>query len=316
MIVFTSSATNSLRLCVRRSTAVGQLSTRLYVTKPAWAASKTASAPAQKQKESNEFATTSAKELHPLPSSVKDAGKPSSSSDSERYDELGNSVSPADISSRPSGPGPSGPVTDAERAAPRYTQPSSNGNGSNGDVSEKSNSSFDWATSFNGMSTIPFPEKVAQVLEEPVNEDDIEIKPDGLLYLPEIKYRRILNRAFGPGGWGLAPRSETNVSDKVVSREWALICLGRFVSTARGEQEYFDPSGVATATEAAKSNALMRCCKDLGIAHELWSPRFIRSFKEKKCVEVFVENVSTHKKRKLWRRKDGAPFEYPWKESK
>lgn len=23
---------------------------------------------------------------------------------------------------------------------------------------------------------------------------------DGLLYLPEIKYRRILNRAFGPGG--------------------------------------------------------------------------------------------------------------------
>ncbi|MCO5613996.1 hypothetical protein L7F22_068276 [Adiantum nelumboides] len=312
MIVFTSSATNSLRLCVRRSAAVGQLSTRLYVTKPAWAASKTATGP-QKPKGSDEFTTTSAKELHPLPSSVKEAGKPSSSSDAERYDELGNSISPADISSRPSGPGPSGPVTDAEQAAPRYTK---NGNGSSVDGSENSNSSFDWATSFNGMSTIPFPKEVAQVLEEPINEDDIEIKPDGLIYLPEIKYRRTLNRAFGPGGWGLAPRSETNVSDKVVSREWALICLGRFVSTARGEQEYFDPSGVATATEAAKSNALMRCCKDLGIAHELWSPRFIRSFKEKKCVEVFVENVSTHKKRKLWRRKDGAPFEYPWKESK
>ena len=50
---------------------------------------------------------------------------------------------------------------------------------------------------------------------------------DGLIYLPEIKYRRILNRAFGPGGWGLAPRSETNVSSKVVSREYALVCLGR-----------------------------------------------------------------------------------------
>jgi len=36
---------------------------------------------------------------------------------------------------------------------------------------------------------------------------DIEMKPDGMIYLPEIKYRRILNRAFGPGGWGLAPRS-------------------------------------------------------------------------------------------------------------
>ena len=69
-----------------------------------------------------------------------------------------------------------------------------------------------------------------------------------------------------------------------------------FVSTARGEQEYFDPSGVATASEGAKSNALMRCCKDLGIAHELWSPRFIRDFKARMCVEVFAEHASTHKK--------------------
>jgi len=44
----------------------------------------------------------------------------------------------------------------------------------------------------------------------------------------------------------------------------------RLVAVARGEQEYFDPSGIATATEACKSNALMRCCKDLGIASELW----------------------------------------------
>lgn len=42
------------------------------------------------------------------------------------------------------------------------------------------------------------------------------------------------------------------------------------MSIARGEQEYFDPSGVPTAVEACKSNALMRCCKDLGVASELW----------------------------------------------
>jgi hypothetical protein len=112
--------------------------------------------------------------------------------------------------------------------------------------------------------------------------------PDGLIYLPEIKYRRVLNKAFGPGGWGLAPRSETNVGPKVVSREYALVCQGRcvpvyitninlsessirsLVAVARGEQEYFDPSNIPTATEGCKSNALMRCCKDLGIASELW----------------------------------------------
>ena len=31
---------------------------------------------------------------------------------------------------------------------------------------------------------------------------------DGLLFLPEIKYRRSLNRAFGPGGWALMPMGD------------------------------------------------------------------------------------------------------------
>lgn len=70
----------------------------------------------------------------------------------------------------------------------------------------------------------------------------------------------------------------------------------RLVGIARGEQEYFDPSGIPTATEACKSNALMRCCKDLGIASELWDPRFIRTFKEKYCVEVFAEHLTTKRK--------------------
>ena len=70
----------------------------------------------------------------------------------------------------------------------------------------------------------------------------------------------------------------------------------RFVATARGEQEYFYPNGIATASEGAKSNALMRCCKDLGIASELWDPRFIRDFKKKHCLEVFVEDAKSGRK--------------------
>ncbi|KAI0960158.1 hypothetical protein AcW1_004756 [Taiwanofungus camphoratus] len=175
-------------------------------------------------------------------------------------------------------------------------------------------SSTDWSKSYFGLSTEPFPKEAAEVLLAPLDPLDIEMKPDGLVYLPEIKYRRVLNKAFGPGGWGLAPRSETNVGPKVVSREYALVCLGRLVAIARGEQEYFDPHGIPTAAEACKSNALMRCCKDLGIASELWDPRFIREFKAKYCVEVYAEHVSTKKKRKLWRRKDQPKFDYPYKE--
>jgi len=143
--------------------------------------------------------------------------------------------------------------------------------------------------------------------------DDIEIKPDGIVYLPEIKYRRILNKAFGPGGWGLAPRGETIVTGKVVTREYGLVCGGRLVSIARGEQTYFDPDGIPTATEGCKSNALMRCCKDLGIASELWDPRFIRKFMGERAKEMVVEHMVTKKRKKHWMRKDDQ-LRYPLKE--
>lgn len=67
------------------------------------------------------------------------------------------------------------------------------------------------------------------MLLAPISPDDIEVKPEGLIYLPEIKYRRILNKAFGPGGWGLAPRGETIVTGKSVTREYALVAHGRYV---------------------------------------------------------------------------------------
>lgn len=87
-----------------------------------------------------------------------------------------------------------------------------------------------WTRSFAGMAIEPFEKEVADILMKPLDPADIEIKPgssstrcsqsskrakilcdynsvlqnnytlDGLLYLPEIKYRRILNQAFGPGG--------------------------------------------------------------------------------------------------------------------
>ncbi|ODV92418.1 hypothetical protein CANCADRAFT_56084 [Tortispora caseinolytica NRRL Y-17796] len=182
-------------------------------------------------------------------------------------------------------------------------------------MAETNGQLIDWSTSFHGLSTEPFAAETASVLQEPIDPEDVEIKPDGILYLPEIKYRRILNRAFGPGGWGLAPRSQTIVTETTVTREYALICHGRLVSVARGEQDYFNPKGIPTAAEGCKSNALMRCCKDLGVASELWDPRFIRSFKSKYCAQEFVEHMATKRKAKLWRRKDST-WEYPYQLAK
>lgn len=87
----------------------------------------------------------------------------------------------------------------------------------------------DWTRSFHGLSAQPFSKEAADVLLAPIPVDDVEVKPDGIIYLPEIKYRRILNKAFGPGGWGLAPRGETIVTGKSITREYALVAYGRYV---------------------------------------------------------------------------------------
>ncbi|PWY68688.1 mitochondrial genome maintenance MGM101 [Aspergillus heteromorphus CBS 117.55] len=182
-------------------------------------------------------------------------------------------------------------------------------------TTNNANEIIDWSTSFHGLSATPFPKECADILLAPVDAEEIEIKPDGLLYLPEIKYRRILNKAFGPGGWGLVPRGESIVTPKLVTREYALVCHGRLVSVARGEQDYFSADGIPTATEGCRSNALVRCCKDLGIASELWDPRWIRKFKAKYTREAFVEHVVNHRKTKIWVRKDDV-VGYPYKENK
>lgn len=77
------------------------------------------------------------------------------------------------------------------------------------------------------------------MLMKPIPFEDVEIKPDGIIYLPEIKYRRILNQAFGPGGWGMAPRGELAVGERVVTREYALLVHGRYVASPRRLFSFF-----------------------------------------------------------------------------
>ena len=158
-----------------------------------------------------------------------------------------------------------------------------------------------------GASSKPCSQEQGQVLMAPIASQDVEIRPDGIIYLPEIKYRRVLNRAFGPMGWSLIPRDAVTMQGNTMTRAYALVVDGRFVSEARGEMEYIannDQMTYATTTEGVKSNALMRCCKDLGIASELWDPGFIEGWKREFAVAVWVES----KNKPQWRRKDRQPF--------
>jgi hypothetical protein len=170
-------------------------------------------------------------------------------------------------------------------------------------------------TDYQGIAQAAFKSDAAKVLLAPLDAGDVEIKPDGVVYLPEIKYRRRLNLAFGPGAWAMKPCGPATVSGDLIFRTYQLYCLGRFVAEATGEQNVRQGMTQATAEEAAKSNALMRCCKDLGIASELWDPTFIQAWRAKHAVNVWCTNTRTNEKRQLWRKTTAPPFPYPWKEA-
>lgn len=146
--------------------------------------------------------------------------------------------------------------------------------------------------------------------------DDLQhdIKPTGEVFVPQIQYRIRLNQVFRPGGWAMIPLSEpkakVNTYTTTITQKWIMIHKGRFVGEAWGEMDYNHKNAnqtEATAIEGAKSNAVMRICKDLGMGSECWDKTFTTRFKKDFCVRVLAPNARGETKA-VWRRKDRQPF--------
>ncbi len=82
-------------------------------------------------------------------------------------------------------------------------------------------------------------------------------------------------------GWSLEPCAPPqSLGKKKKIQPFAMFVGNQFISYAIGEEK--------NATFHLKYTALVRCCKDLGIAYELWDPnsRFLR----KKPINTFKNN--------------------------
>lgn len=168
-----------------------------------------------------------------------------------------------------------------------------------------------------GIAQQPFDDKTAKTLEADIPDDKIEIRLDGMVYLPQAEYRRRLNKAFGVGAWALR-RLDVMKKDNTVIYDGELWANGRYIASAMGEQDYFENNknmSWATAVESAKSDCLTRCCKDIGIAIDLWNPRFVKKWKGEHAVQVWCDDKKQNKPKQLWRRKDDPPIDqWPFKE--
>ena len=154
------------------------------------------------------------------------------------------------------------------------------------------------AQSFGNIETTPEQQGILFAI---VGDEDVEIRPDGLIYLPWTGYVRRLRGAFGTS-WGLLPQGKPAMRDGFVMWGFFLCVKGKMASYAVGECEQTSRMTYGDCLEGAKSNALMRCCKNIGISLELWEPSFIRRWVEKYAVQDVPD--PKHPGKLLWRRRD------------
>jgi hypothetical protein len=136
---------------------------------------------------------------------------------------------------------------------------------------------------FRGAGTLEVDNATMAILMGPVDESQICIRPDGIVYLPWVFYADRLRRAFGTS-WALVAGDKPTLERNQVIWLHHLIVRGCYVSSSYGQCNYHANNrgmSYGDAIEGAKSDALTRCCKPLGISAELWDPAFILSWKKK-----------------------------------
>ncbi len=152
--------------------------------------------------------------------------------------------------------------------------------------------------------TLELTEMQNKILYAPVKDSDVYIKPDGLIYLSWIKYSGRLTNAFTGTGWAMIPQGMPKMMSNLIVWGFHLVIKGVYCGFAIGEQQYFDNGRMSygEACEGAKSNALMRLCKNLGIGLELWDKAFIDRW-----VAAYGQKKWDDEKRKyLWSLKPNA----------
>ena len=146
-----------------------------------------------------------------------------------------------------------------------------------------------------------------KILFAPVDPDDVEIRPDGLIYLPWPFYIRRLRDAFGTE-WGLLNLGMPNVKNDILYWRFYLVIRGSLMgSMVIGEQSWSAKNRTMSftdASEGAKSNAGMRLCKALGVAIELWTPSWVQAWKK----EFSYYDEKEHK----WFKKERTDTIPPW----
>ncbi len=142
------------------------------------------------------------------------------------------------------------------------------------------------------MGNLELTDKEAETLYAPLDPNLIQVRPDGLIYLPWTFYSRRLRDTFRMQ-WAMVAMGEPRTAGELVIWGFYLSVKGQIVGMpAMGECTYRSNNRTMSwgdAVEGAKSNALMRLCKALGIGLELWDREFGERWKKENAEQKIVE---------------------------
>ena len=163
------------------------------------------------------------------------------------------------------------------------------------------------------------PEQAA-ILRSPLSVNEVEILPKGHPYLPWVTVELRLDLALGVGGWRLMPagplvveRDQGSYKSKydVIMREW--IVEGAFGETyvelarALGRHRYYHSNPQidrGDSEESAKSNALTKSAKRLGVGLELRSRDWCKAFRDTYCVAIWRTITKRYKDGDEWKSRE------------
>lgn len=166
--------------------------------------------------------------------------------------------------------------------------------------SENIPGSFDLQEMIASFGSIELTQEQQAVLFAPPADEEIDIRPDGLIYAPWTSYAKRLRAVFGMA-WGMVPGGEPKMSGELVVRPYFLVVRGKPVGAAMGECKYSIRNATMTwgdAIEGARSNALSRLCKGIGMMLELWEHGFGERWRDKHAKLVIKDG------KQIWVRKD------------
>jgi hypothetical protein len=159
---------------------------------------------------------------------------------------------------------------------------------------------FDLSTMLPTVGTLDITDEQKAILFAPMDELDVEIRPDGMIYAPWTIYAQRLHKAF-PMAWGLIPQGLPKINGTLVIWGFHLIIKGKYMGFVIGENNYQPTNRMMSfgdCAEGAKSNAITRLCKQAGMSLELWDKSYYMDW-QKKYAETFIDKD----KREKWRKK-------------